>query len=319
MLRTAAREEIRNVAAPLWLLINHSLWPAKPGEFDVIRNGASSIVAHLAYCAIGADEREKRNRAKVVPCEVFQKLLISEEVDFIEALAGRDFAEIEVVRTRAFVAVIIPARTLLLIGIRGTQFAYDWLINVNIAKARDQSGAYFHAGFLREAQELAGAVQQRLLDRYAKKLANPDCAIYLAGHSLGGAVAAILNQMQLAAPINECYTFGTPRISKSNHFASLSQPFATRRDLDIVPHCPPSAFNYADFGNQKTTNGNSYVSADGIELYFFSSWLFGLAINRFLESHSMERYRFEILEEAKRHPRNQPYWKAEWPDFASWA
>ena len=62
--------------------------------------------------------------------------------------------DVSVVRTRSFVAVI-PARDLLLIGVRGTQFAYDWLINLNAAKAIDANGERFHRGFLPEARELA--------------------------------------------------------------------------------------------------------------------------------------------------------------------
>jgi len=76
MIRIASRDEIRNVVAPLWLLINQSLWSRNVGEFDIIKNGASTIAAHLAYCAIDADEKERRNRAKVIPCRVYQDLLL---------------------------------------------------------------------------------------------------------------------------------------------------------------------------------------------------------------------------------------------------
>jgi hypothetical protein len=100
MLRTVPQEEIRKVASPLWLLLNQTLWPGNRGEFDVIKNGASSIVAHLAYCAIGTDEREGRNRATVVPCRVYQDLLSGEDVDFVETLRSIDFADVEVVRTK---------------------------------------------------------------------------------------------------------------------------------------------------------------------------------------------------------------------------
>lgn len=126
-----------------------------------------------------------------MPCRVYQELLAGEPVDFIEALASVDFANVEIVRTRYFVAVIFPAHERLLIGVRGTQFAYDWLINVNVFKRRGESGTSFHRGFLREAEKLAEAVNDRLLTQYGKQLTRKNCAIYLAGHSLGGAVAAL--------------------------------------------------------------------------------------------------------------------------------
>src|SRR6266852_10004752 len=124
MLRNAARDEIQKVAAPLWLLINQTRWPSNAGEFDIIKNGASAVVAHLAYCAIGADEKERRNRAKVIPCRVYQDLVLGEDFDLIEILrrGPADLQNVEVVRTKLFVAIIVPAHEVLLIGVRGTQF-----------------------------------------------------------------------------------------------------------------------------------------------------------------------------------------------------
>src|SRR5262245_48615002 len=66
VIRMASENEIQNVAAPLWSLLNGTLWPGVGGEFDLVKSAASAVVAHLAYCAIGADEKERRNRAKVV-------------------------------------------------------------------------------------------------------------------------------------------------------------------------------------------------------------------------------------------------------------
>lgn len=304
MIRTAAETEIRNVAAPLWYLLNYGAsWPGVAGEFDLVKSGASAIVAHLAYCAIGADEKEQHNRAKVVPCRVYQKLLAAPDVDLVAILAGRDFANVGVVRTKFFVAIIIPAKEKLLIGVRGTQFAYDWLINVNFAKARDAAtGEYFHAGFLREAQELASALRRYLLERFPAMLQSG--AVYVAGHSLGGAVAALLNRWET---IVACYLFGAPRISNSKHLGRVYEPFATRRDLDIVPHCPPASFRYANFERERTTSGEPFAAASNLEFYSFASWLFQLSVNKFPENHSMERYRLEVLQAVKQHP-----------DFARW-
>ena len=62
----------------------------------------STIVAHLAYCAVGTDEKERRNRAKVVPCRVYQDLLVSGDIDLIEILASVDFQDVEIVRKRTW-------------------------------------------------------------------------------------------------------------------------------------------------------------------------------------------------------------------------
>ena len=178
----------------------------------------------------------------------------------------------EIIRTKYFVAILIPVRKdRLFIGIRGTQFAYDWLINVNIAKAKDRaSGEYFHVGFLREAEELELALQQRMTSRYA------DRDSYVAGHSLGGAIGALINRWQ---PIKGCYIFGTPRIGNVSRLGRLFEPFAMRRHLDVIPHCPPAAFRYANFKSQIAPDGQPFTEADGLELYFFASWLLQLSLN----------------------------------------
>jgi hypothetical protein len=309
MLRTASEAEVRKVAAPLRLVINQATWPGNPGEFDLLKNGACSVVAHLAYCAIGADERERRIRAKVIPCRVYQELLAGADFDLIATLGRDDFANVEVVRTKFFVAIIIPVRELLLIGVRGTQFAYDWLINARIAKARDRNDNFFHVGFLREGEELAAELALRLGSRQA--IGQGNLGVYFAGHSLGGAVAAVMSNW---IDVDGCYMFGAPRISNSNQLKWRWGPFATRRYLDIVPHCPPSGFNFVDFYNEKATNGDRFVAANRVERYFFASWLFSLAINQYPKNHSMERYRLEVLETVEEDTRIKPNWR--FPDIA---
>jgi hypothetical protein len=168
--RDAGRELIRSVAAPLRTIINGTRWPGEDGEFDVLKNGASTIIAHLAYCAITEEERAKRNRATVVPCRIYQELVSGERVDFIEAIGSMDFGDADVIQSGLFVAIMVPVSKFLFVGVRGTAFAYDWLVNLNATKANDGSGHFFHAGFLQEAQDLAAAIRERLNGRYARRI-----------------------------------------------------------------------------------------------------------------------------------------------------
>jgi hypothetical protein len=310
MIRTATETEITNVACGLWALLNdYGAWSGSRGEFNLVKSGACAIVAHLAYCAIGADERERRNRAKVVPCGVYQRLIEADEFDFPAIMHRRaDFAEVEVIRTKYFVAILVPAReNRLFVGVRGTQFAYDWPINVNIIKARDrESGDYFHLGFMREARKLAEALSNHLSGRYSGRF------IYLTGHSLGGAIAALMNRWQ---PFDGCYTFGSPRIGNIKRFGYQFEPYSMRRLLDIIPHCPPAAFRYADLPNQMSPDGNPFQAADAAELYFFGSWLLQLSVGRFPEHHAMERYRLELMDAVKQ-DENYARWLKDCPEIA---
>lgn len=305
LLREAGRDLIRDVAAPLWLLVNQTAWPGQTCGFDLVKCGASSILAHLAYCHITDGERALGNRATIVPSRVFQELVTGEQVDFIEALNSVDIGDVEVIETRSFVAVTARVRDILFIGVRGTAFAYDWLVNLKVSKAEDDSGRAYHEGFLTEARELRGALMNRVETRSTKN----DNMIYLAGHSLGGAVASILNDLDPFTSASGCYIFGSPRISGGLKPIGNCLPFATRRYLDIVPHVPMRGLGYVDHPNQMQPDGNDFQSADFPELYYFSLWLLSLAGRQFIANHAMEQYRREVLDAVKKLPQISGHWR----------
>jgi hypothetical protein len=309
MLRTATETEVRGIAQPLWLLINQSQASRTPPtqSFDLIFAGALALIANLAYCTPDADECERKNRAKVVPSSLFARILAEGPIDFIALMASLDFPDVSILRTKCFVAIVVPARDMLLVGVRGTQFAYDWLLNVRIAKRRDQVGNRFHSGFYSEARKLFVLLQQDLAGRPQQKRGPLNPRLYLSGHSLGGAIAAILHQHDMVSAVG-CYTLAAPRICNSNNLMAISQPFAVRRELDIVPHLPPKSFGYADFDDQKRADGNPYMSVSALEYYFYFQWLGSLAFGLFLDFHSMEQYVREVIGNVKILPDVQRYW-----------
>ncbi|MEA2861909.1 MAG: hypothetical protein QOC72_3948 [Methylobacteriaceae bacterium] len=307
MLRPASREEVRAIALPLYLLLNSA--HKQKDDFDIVLAGALSIVANLAYCAIGAEERERRIRAKLVPCQLYERLLLGESFDFVQRMSeGLDFAGTTVVRTKFFVAIIVPAGEMIIVGIRGTQFAYDWLLNLQATKRVGQNEVHYHSGFYKEADKLWELLRIDLQRRFGtwRRAGRPN--LYFTGHSLGGAIAAILNQQTEFPPAIGCYTFGAPRICAQQDANSVRQPFAMRRDLDVVPHCPPLSLNFAEYTRQKDVDGTPYVSANALEFYFFLRWLGTMAIYSFPEHHSMERYVQEVVGNAVRDHRVEEYW-----------
>jgi hypothetical protein len=320
MLRAATEKEVRGIAQPLWLLINQSSAPTAPtaSSFDLTLAGALALIANLAYCTPDADEYERKNRAKVVPCGLFARILEDAPFDFIALMASMDFADVSIIRTKCFVAIVVPARDMILIGVRGTQFAYDWVLNLQIIKKRNEKGDRFHSGFYNEARKLFVPLREDLADRSRRNRRERHCRLYLTGHSLGGAIAAILNQRDMA-PAAGCYTFGTPRICNNGNLARISQPFAMRRELDLVPHLPPKSFGYADFDDQKRIDGSLYVSVSRLEYYFYLQWLSSLVFGLFLDFHSIEQYVKELMGKVKQLPNVQRYWdeqrflKAGWP------
>lgn len=313
MLRNADWELMRSVGGPLWLLLEGAGWPTNHGERTPTGAAASAVLAHLAYCTVGEEEREDVARATVVPSKLFQQLVAQEQIDLVEAFRRLDLPGVEIVRTRRYVALAIAWQDLILVAVRGTVGAYEWAINLNVVRSRDALGRSVHTGFFDEACLLARDLKTRLQTRFSDYLGRPNCAIYLSGHSLGGAVVALMKHMDFPAPVHDSYIFGSPRVGpvQSQDFA---QPFATRRDLDIVPHCPPRFLGYEDFRFQSAADGSVFVPATGLELAFFASWIVSLALRRFSESHSMERYRFEATNEARRDPVIGERWHHDWID-----
>ncbi|MBG6119342.1 MULTISPECIES: lipase family protein [unclassified Sphingobium] len=316
MIRTPEEEWIRRLGRPLYLLINQSR-VHELGIYSPVRAGAAAIVAHLAYCTVTDEERADVKRATLIPCEAFQQLVrLTESFDIVAALAALDFADPIIVRTRRFVALGLPAGSELHIGIRGTVSAYDWSLNARAWPRRDNClPLYFHGGFLTEASLLAGKLAAAIAaHRSAPNLER----VFLHGHSLGGAIAAILHQKRgLLLPVmhpqmrrnsGDCYVFGTPRTVWHHGQEFIDQPFALRRPDDFVPRVPAAMLGYGSFRQQLQPNGSPFHDRGLVDLWPFLKWIDALAFGKFIEGHSMERYRGEVLAIAAEHPDVERYW-----------
>jgi hypothetical protein len=329
MLKVALKDEIKRIVSPLWLLINQTRWNGSEDEYDAIKAAAMSIIANMAYCDVSSEERKNAHRAKVVPSVLFQEIIRSEKIDFPEAMRSLDFPDITFLRTKRYVAAVIGVRDLILVGVRGTQFAYDWKINLKILTRPGElfgMSARFHAGFLKDAEELSVLIEEYILQRYSAKSMAGEKMIYFSGHSLGGAIAAILRHMRIhvseqikwppdEVSASDCYVFGSPRVGRSTAMLDMQQPNAIRRYLDIVPYCPPKLIGYRDFQNQLLPKGSPYLLGSGPEFHLFGLWIVGLAFKKFLAEHSMEQYRRDAIEAIINHPKIKQYWKYEQPHF----
>lgn len=93
------------------------------------------------------------------------------------------------------------------ISVRGTVDDANWKLDRDKRIVRDgQSGVLLHRGFRRAADAIYQDVRPRL---------NPEYTTFLAGHSLGGAVAAILGIFLWddAFKLGGIYTFGQPKFT----------------------------------------------------------------------------------------------------------
>jgi len=106
-----------------------------------------------------------------------------------------------------YVLIINPKRKVQVIAVRGTANDVNWNLDMDTRGVRDQkAGILMHHGFRKAAEAIYHDVKPRL---------KRDYRTYLTGHSLGGAVAAILGTYMIddGFRIAAIYTFGQPRFT----------------------------------------------------------------------------------------------------------
>jgi len=162
------------------------------------------------------------------------------------------------------------------LAFRGTE--KDWrdiLSDIKIRFYRDKSGAKISTGFSEAyalvAKEIAEAVSK--LDRRLP--------LYITGHSLGGALAAIAStRIRPSDRIAACYTYGCPRVG-NGEFANQLWKVPVYRQVhstDIVPRVP-LPFGYRHAGDMRYIKRSGNLIEDPNSFGPFFSFLFSLITN----------------------------------------
>ena len=152
------------------------------------------------------------------------------------------------------------------IAIRGTSNFKNWLEDLDymektysFKKDREMS-IEFHCGFYQATEAVFHAIKEHLKKDYQTRIT---------GHSLGGAIAAILTFLMTNRNylIEQCITFGQPRVTNHKGGEQLCKLPLLRviNQDDIVPTVPFSTLlnwfkgGYAHFGAEIELDENSYV------------------------------------------------------------
>ncbi|MCI5208899.1 MAG: DUF2974 domain-containing protein, partial [Candidatus Electrothrix sp. ATG2] len=172
--------------------------------------------------------------------------------------------------TQLFVAI---REDKVVISFRGSHGRNDWLNNFRVIGTNDLEAGRVHSGFYGAFQAVKTPLVNILSDLGSDK------KIWLTGHSLGGALAAIcLAELQesIHDRFQACYTFGQPRIGHGNFANFIKINYGERffrfvNDDDIVTRIPPvyrhvgSLIHFAADGSLLTfpaaTEGSSAVEA----------------------------------------------------------
>lgn len=132
---------------------------------------------------------------------------------------------------------------------RGTE-PHEWndiKADLDALTAVAETAGRVHRGFKREVDDLWPRLEQALM--------HDDRALWFAGHSLGGAMAAICAGRAKLSSINAIpsglFTFGSPRIGDRRYvnYVRLNY-YRWVNNNDVVPRVPPSFLGYRHAGQE---------------------------------------------------------------------
>jgi hypothetical protein len=242
--------------------------------FDLEKACYCSLFAHATYGDLPEFELKKGERIAMVPCADYLENVTAGESSSVEQyLVQTELGPVFVIRRSLSITVGICMPHVVIVAIRGTQNLYDLFVVDLDARFRflrcDHAKATFHRGFLIAAARSARELCLKLAPYSGKR------PIYLTGHSLGGAIAAVFNAVLPSAdkarkpaafhnqnPIHptSCYTFGMPRYGHGSAIQGFPYPYPIFNPGDLVPDVPPTGLGYRNCPTEFC------LSADGLKV-----------------------------------------------------
>lgn len=292
----------------LWRRVNAVDWSKK--DFSLDKAYVCSLFSYLAYLRVADFELADANRVNVIPCYAYQNIVRTGQIfDFDGFLRSGDFGEFFVIIRRYVIIIGIRTPNVIFVSMRGTKYLYDWLVNINSSKYRhdgDGGVSSFHRGFFRAIVPCFEPISIEL-DKYLSK--NP-IPIYVTGHSLGGAIAAIMHAlwgMTISSRYvqegivhnllraHSCFTYGMPRYGDFNVIAKYRSPYHLYNEKDIVPTVPPRWLGFESCGSEYKVDGTAIEQLSRRESFKFMNWIYNLVSGRGISDHAIEEYRSRIL------------------------
>lgn len=144
---------------------------------------------------------------------------------------------------------------LIAIVFRGTEDLLDWRTNMRLAWVVLQGGVHVHTGFF----QAYWPIRPALFAEIVRLIAERPRPVYLTGHSLGGALAAMAtaelanhDRAEVRDSIAACYTFGCPKIGDRSFDRYVQVPlYRITSGVDLVPAVPPFVFGYRQAGDTR--------------------------------------------------------------------
>lgn len=297
--------EVTDRITEVWKVIN-SINNWEDESFDWNKAYVSSIFSKVAYLHIPEYELKNANRANLIPCEEYRQTIKNRKVtNLTQILNDSDFGDFFIVERQYAIAIVVKVKEVIFVSMRGTQQLYDWIVNLNAMKSRPHPykdiDIFFHKGFHKAATSCINEILSEITKRYGE-----ENKIYVTGHSLGGALAAILHALWNEDPyryrsfshkrINNhfrtisCYVFGMPRYGNFHAMEYFASPYHIYNQADIVPTTPSKLFGYEDSLIEFCLNSESEIDQSKVKGSSFAKFIYGLATYKGIKEHDMELY-----------------------------
>jgi hypothetical protein len=226
-------------------------------KFEDIKAYVCCLLSGLAYSTIHELELDGEDRFKLVPADLYQELHRDKIGVDIPVLQHMDLGEPFILYGEYSVIVGVQLNRVLFIAVRGTSKLYDLRWDLDLRKVHVQGGLV-HAGFWTAATESL----PNLLDEVQKRR-SPQSRVYVTGHSLGGAIAAILFKLPELAAFSG-YTFGMPRYGSEAAMEVGARSNALHHiidRLDVVPMLPFRCLGFGEPERRRILDNSTRMSA----------------------------------------------------------
>jgi predicted lipase len=197
---------------------------------------------------------------------------------------------------------------MIIVAIRGTQKAMDIVVDLRSYPYNASSGGEsfrFHKGFYKC---LSRSIEKLYNKLQTKLVVFPKTPVYVTGHSLGGAMAAILHALWGITPsgctshfspndivTNSAYTFGMPRYGNKKVVTGLANPYHLYNENDIIPSIPPKWLCFRNCNEEYQLDGNTCTQKPNRPFTAYDR-IHGAIFRRYLSNHSMVKYHTRICQ-----------------------
>lgn len=283
----------------------------------------SAVFSNMAYSHISNFEIANTKNVNLIPSSEYEKAIkhYFEKKEKLDIKRMLDNTEMEItsflIENQFAIALVIKIQDVVFVSLRGTEFnnIFDWRINFNALKVSiDYPKVKLHRGFYKEVLSFKQQLENLIRDEFGTGI-----QIYVTGHSLGGALAAVLYGLwgkeykYKWGPSHKLmfeykgdfravssYTFGMPRYGNLAAIAFYPNPYHVLNSKDIIPNVPPKKLGYENCANNIPLDKSLVLDVKYYGYLRYLKNLISLVTFKKLEHHSIENYVERIYHEVNK-------------------